>query len=382
MFAMSRKIALAAALSRAALSLAVLSPAALTLLAPGDASACTTFRIQSKDGAILVGRSMELGMPLQSAVMIVPRGHRLSSTRPDLKPGTSWVARQGFAGMNTLGADISTDGINEAGLSVGTLYIPGFVEYQPFPAAPGAPAVSNLELSNWILGQFSTVGEVRAALPKIAVYDLTLPPAGPQPLHWAISDAQGGSIVVEYVGGKLVIHENPVGTLTNSPNFDWHQTNLRNHVNLTNQNIDPVRLGKVEIPPLGQGSGLLGIPGDYTPPGRFIRTVALAWSLVPPATAAEGANAAFHVLNAVDIPVGAVAQRVPGKDGAAPSLAYEMTQWATVHDLTNRLLYYRTYGNLAIRLVDLRKIDWTAKGIRHVPMPTAMPAEDVTAQAR
>jgi choloylglycine hydrolase len=53
-----------------------------------------------------------------------------------------------------------------------------------------------------------------------------------------------------------------------------------------------------------------------------------------------------------------------------------------VHDLTNRLLYYRTYGNLAIRLVDLRKIDWNAKGIRHVPMPTTMQAEDVTAQAR
>lgn len=372
MLAMSRKIALAAALA----------VAALTLLAPGDASACTTFRIQSKDGAILVGRSMELGMPLQSAVMIVPRGHRLSATRPDLKMGTTWVAKQGFAGMNTLGADISTDGINEAGLSVGTLYIPGFVQYQPFPAAAGAPAVSNLELSNWILSQFSTVGEVRAALPKIAVYDLTMPPAGPQPLHWAISDAQGGSIVVEYVGGKLMIHENPVGTLTNSPNFDWHQTNLRNFVNLTNLNVDPLRLGSTEIVPLGQGTGLIGIPGDYTPPARFIRATALAWSSVQAPTAAEGANVAFHILNAVDIPVGAVAQKVPGKDGKPATLAYEMTQWATVHDLTNRILYFRTYGNLAIRKIDLRRVDLSGKAILHVPMPTGMQAEDVTALAK
>lgn len=352
------------------------------LFLPSDASACTTFRIRSQDGAILVGRSMELGMPLQSAVMIVPRGFPLSATRPDQKPGTSWVTRYGFAGMNTLGRDISTDGMNEAGLSVGTLYIPEFVQYQPFPDQPGKAAISNLELSNWLLGNFATVGEVRAALPKIAVYDLVIPPAGRQPLHWAIFDAQGGAIVVEFVGGELRIHDNPVGTLTNSPNFDWHQTNLRQHVNLTNQNVDPLRLGTVEIRPLGQGSGMLGIPGDYTPPSRFIRATALAWSTVPPATAAEGANAAFHVLNAVDIPIGAVAQRIPGKDGAPPTLAYEQTQWATVHDLTNRLLYFRTYGSLAIRKVDLGRLDWTGKAIRHIPMPTGMEAEDVTAQAR
>ncbi len=373
---MFRRVAAAVAIAIAA--------AALTLaaLAPADASACTTFKIRSKDGAILVGRSMELGMPLQSAVMIVPRGFPLSATRPDLKPGTTWVAKYGFAGMNTLGVDISTDGLNEAGLSVGTLYIPEFVQYQPFPAQAGKAAVSNLELSNWLLSSFATVGEVREALPKITVYDVVIPPAGPQPLHWAISDAQGGSIVVEYVGGELRIHENPIGTLTNSPNFEWHITNLRNHVDLTNQNLDGLKLGTVEIRPLSQGSGMLGIPGDYTAPGRFIRATALAWSTVPPATAVEGANAAFHVLNAVDIPIGAVAQRVPGKDGAPPTLAYEQTQWATVHDLTNRILYFRTYGSLLIRKVDLQRLDWTGKTIRHVPMPTGMEAEDVTAQVR
>ena len=114
---------------------------------------------------------------------------------------------------------------------------------------------------------------------------------------------------------------------------------------------------------------MLGIPGDYTPPGRFIRATALAWSTVPPATAVEGANAAFHVLNAVDIPVGAVAQRVPGKAGAAPTLAYEQTQWATVHDLTNRILYFRTYGNLAIRKVDLAQARLDGQG--HPPRPDA-----------
>ncbi len=368
---MSRMIAFVAAM--------VLSSA---VLVPGGAEACTTFRLASMDGAILVGRSMELGIPLESQVMIVPRGLAMSATKPDGKPGTVWIAKYGFAGMNAYGADVSTDGMNEAGLSVGTLYIPEFVQYQPFPAPVGRDAVSNLELSNWLLSQFANVGEVRAALPNISVYDLVTPPIGAQPLHWAIFDAQGGAIVVEYVGGVLRIHDNPVGVLTNSPNFEWHQTNLRNYVNLTNQNVAPMKLGPVEISQIGQGSGLIGIPGDYTPPARFVRATALAWTAVPAATAADGANVAFHILNAVDIPMGSVAQKVPGKDGAGSQLAYEKTQWATVHDLTNRLLYFRTYGNLALRKIDLRALDFTGKAILHVPMPTAMQAEDVTAQAR
>jgi hypothetical protein len=32
--------------------------------------------------------------------------------------------------------------------------------------------------------------------------------------------------------------------------------------------------------------------------------------------------------------------------------------------------------------VDLRRIDWKGKAIRHVPMPTGMEAGDVTALAR
>jgi len=363
-------------------ALAVATALIFTAFVSHDTSACTTFRIRAQDGAILVGRSMELGMPLDSQVMVVPRGMAMSATRPDGKPGATWVAKYGFAGMNTLGVDISTDGMNEAGLSVGTLYIPGFVQYQPFPAQGGNSAVSNLQLSNWALSQFATVGEVRAALATMTVYDLTLPPAGPQPLHWAVFDAQGGAIVVEFVEGKLRVHDNPVGVLTNSPNFEWHQANLRNYVNLTNLNVEPLKLGSTVIDPIGQGSGLIGIPGDYTPPARFIRATALSWSAVPMATASEGANVAFHILNAVDIPVGSVAQKAPATRGAGPRLDYEMTQWATVHDVTNRLLYFRTYGNLAVRKIDLNRVDLTGAAIRHIPMPTAMQAEDVTAQAR
>ena len=355
---------------------AALAAAAFTL-PPAPAAACTTFRIQSQDGAWIVGRSMEFAMDLKSQVMLVPRGHHLSATGPDLKPGMAWTAKHGFLGINALGLDVAADGMNEAGLSVGALFLPGFAEYQPFPT-DGKHAVSNVELANWILSQFATVAEVREALPKLTVYELVLPQAGPLPLHWAISDAQGHSIVVEYLRGKLHIDENPIGVLTNSPPFDWHQTNLRNHINLTSINVDALKLGSVEVKPLGQGTGLIGLPGDYTPPSRFVKATALVYASTPVATAAEGANLAFHILNAVDIPRGAVAEKTPSKTVANPTIDYDTTEWATVYDLKNHVAFFRTYGDLTVRKVELNKVDFGGKGIQYIPLPTTMQAQDVT----
>jgi choloylglycine hydrolase len=365
-------------------AVAALALAAAALLAtlPAPASACTTFRLRTKDGGWVVGRSMEFGQALESQVMVVPRGFTLSSTRPDLKPGMAWTTKYGFVGMNALGVDLAVDGMNEAGLSVAALYFPGFAGYPPFPA-DGKDAVANLEFVNWALSRFATVGEVKEALAKVVVYDLVIPQAGgSQPIHWAVRDAKGGSIVVEYVGGKLQVYENPVGVMTNSPSFDWHLTNLRNYVNLTALNVEPLRLGETVIQPLGQGTGLLGLPGDYTPPSRFVKAVALAWSAVQVATPAEAANVAFHILNAVDIPNGAVVEKAPGKGGVAPTLTYDVTEWATVHDLQGKVFYFRTYGNLNLRKVDLTKLDLAAKAIRHVPVSTAMEVADLSSQAR
>lgn len=351
----------------------------LTLAAPS--MACTTFRLQAKDGTWVVGRSMELGLNLESRVMLVPRDFQLTAMLPDMKPGMPWTSKYGFLGIDTFNLNVATDGMNEVGLTVHALYIPGFFEYQRQPDDAKA-VIANTDLVNWALSQFETVDQVREALINIKVYGLDVPKIGVQPLHWAIRDAKGGSIVVEYIKGQLVVTENPISVLTNAPNFDWHMTNLRNHINLTNINVDSLKLGSTTVLPLGQGSGLLGLPGDYTPPSRFLRATALAFSAAPVATGKEAANLAFHILNAVDIPIGIVAEKVKGKDGAQDTLMYEQTQWVTVYDQTNKLAYFRTYGNLNMRMVDLKKVDFLNKGIQYVPMSREMVAEDLTPKVK
>ena len=66
-------------------------------------------------------------------------------------------------------------------------------------------------------------------------------------VHYILTDARGKSVVLEYVGGELKIHQNPLGVMTNSPTFDWHMTNLSNYVNMTVSNVPKIDVGGKEI---------------------------------------------------------------------------------------------------------------------------------------
>ena len=50
---------------------------------------------------------------------------------------------------------------------------------------------------------------------------------------------------------------------------------------------------------------MLGMPGDFTPPSRFVRAVAFSHSVLQPKTGDDAVLEAFHILNNFDIPKGA-----------------------------------------------------------------------------
>ena len=66
-------------------------------------------------------------------------------------------------------------------------------------------------------------------------------------------------------------YDNPLGVLTNSPGLEWHWTNLNNYINLQPGTLPEHNFGPLEPKSFGHGSGLLGLPGDFTPPSRFVR---------------------------------------------------------------------------------------------------------------
>lgn len=347
---------------------------ATTLAFSPMAQACTGIQLIAKDGAVVPGRSLEFGFDLKSQVMIVPAGTTLSGTLPDGSKGITYKTKYGFGGANALGQVAILDGINDQGLYVGLFYFPDYASYPDATRENAARAMAPQEYGTWLLGNFASVDEVKANFDKVVLVPTVLEAIKQAaPVHFVVHDKTGKAVVIEPTDKQLKIFDDPLGVLTNSPTFDWHMTNLRNYVNLTATNVPPIALGGIKLAQLGEGSGLRGIPGDFTPPSRFVRAVAFSQSAMPSDTARDAVLQAFHILNNFDIPYGAVRETVQGQ------MAAEYTLWTAVSDLKNRRWYFRTREDQSIRSVDLAKALAAAQGkISFISMTSKQPIEDVS----
>jgi choloylglycine hydrolase len=307
----------------------------------------------------------------------VPRGKEYIGTAPGNKPGLRWKTKYRTVGANAFDLPVVIDGINEQGLSVGLFYFPGFAQYQDVKAADFGKALAPWELGSFLLGTCSNVKEAVAAAKGVLVGEVVQKDMGfVPPVHVTVTDAKGTSVVLEYVGRELKVHANPFGVMSNSPTFDWHMTNLSNFVTLTVKNVEKIDLAGKEIKGLGQGSGMLGLPGDFTPPSRFVRAVAFSKTALPVATAKDGVLQAFHILNQFDIPKGAAQGIEHGKE------VYDYTLWTSAADLKNLRYYFRTYDNSRIRMVDMKAVDLAAKEIRTILMKGEEQIEDLSGKAK
>ncbi len=339
--------------------------------------ACTGIRLTAEDGSVICARTLEFGTDLRSNVIVIPRGTAFVGSTASGQPGLPWTTRYGAVGTNAFGLPILIDGVNEQGLSCGLFYFPGYAEYQEVTPNDARRSLAPWELGAFLLGTTGNVKEAISSVRDVLVGAVVQPDFGfVPPCHYVLHDAAGNCAVIEYVDGKLTVHDNPLGVFTNAPTFDWHITNLRNYANLSVTNVPPVELVGVRLSGFGQGNGLLGLPGDFTPPSRFVRAVAFSQSSVPVKTAAEATLQVFHILNQFDIPKGAVREVSQGQEHM------DFTLWTSAADLANRRYHFRTYDNSRIRMVDLTKLDLEARAIKTISMAGEESIEDVTEMAR
>ncbi len=308
--------------------------------------ACTDFRLTAKDGTVIVTRSLEFAQDLKSELRSSNRDRVFSMAAPNGKPGLYWKAKYGYVFLDALNADVAMDGMNEQGLSVEILYLPGYAKYQAVPANEETKVLPYAHFGDWVLSNFKTIDEVRAALPNVYVVQEKTPGFGDTifPVHYAIYDASGNGLVVEYVDGKMHVYDNKIGIMTNSPTYDWHLHNLANYTNLAPVNPPEVIDNGEKFGATGQGFGMLGLPGDISPPSRFVKTAVLTRTAIPAADAVGELNLAEHIINNVDIPLGLARELQKGNQPTN-----DVTQWVVFKDLTNKKLYYRTYNDLTLR---------------------------------
>ena len=309
--------------------------------------ACTDFLLESENHDTVVGRSMEFGMDLDSEVIIQPAGGSMQSTVFNGKMGYKWQVQYAYIGLNAFGLDWVVDGMNEAGLSIGALWFPGAV-YPSVNQSNVANVIALEDVGDWLLSTCATIEEVKAAISKVQIWAHELPAIHQTPpLHLSLHDRQGKSLAIEFLDGKPSLIDNPVGVLTNAPKLEWHLTNLNNYINLSALQKGSVSFDGMVLTSQGQGFGMLGLPGDWTPPSRFVRIANFKNFAYPVRTSEQNVNLAFHLLNTVDIPYGLV--RSDQKEH------FDYTQWVVVKDLVNQMLYIRTYGVMDIRTLDFKK---------------------------
>ena len=315
--------------------------------------ACTGLTLKTTgDNSYISGRTLEFGKGLLTfEILAVPNNFSYSGTLMDNQKGLKWTTKYKHVGFGLTNYNIIVDGINEQGLSSGMFYFPGFAKFQNLNKTNKNKSLSAHELVSWILGNCATVEEVKQKLPTINVIGTELKELDCiPPLHFNVNDKNGHSIVIEYTKGKLTVYDNPIGVLTNSPSFDWHLTNLRNFVGLKPTSETQIDIDGLKLSPFGNGSGAFGLPGDFTPPSRFIRASFFKLSSSPSKTASQAVKKIFHILNQFDIPDGANIYATNDQKHT------EITLWTSISDLKNLKYYFHTYNNRRVRMLNLKNI--------------------------
>lgn len=314
---------------------------------------CTAITYHTKEHYF--GRNLDLEYSYEEQVVVTPRNYEFAFREVSLM--RSHYAMIGMAYVQE-GYPLYYEATNEKGLSMAGLNFPENAFYGE--VIPGKDNVAPFELIPWILGQCTTIAEVKCLLDTIQIADLAfsdeLPPS---PLHWIIADKES-AITVESVREGLKIYENPIGVLTNNPTFDYHMMNLNNYMNLSNQTPENRFAKDVPLKEYSRGMGALGLPGDLSSASRFVRMAFNKLNSVAEGSKGQYENADekqdveelasvgqfFHLLDSVVMSRGALQM---------PNGLYEVTVYSCCCNVDRGIYYYTTYENRQINGVDMHK---------------------------
>lgn len=297
------------------------------LLAADVAMACTRVVYQGDNNNTMTARSMDWKSDVQTNLWILPKN--VSRTGMAGPQSIKWTSKYGS--VVATGYDISTtDGMNEKGLVANLLWL---VESEyPDPKTAKKPPLSISLWAQYVLDNFATVDEAVKALEKepfIVVSDSVPGEERLTTLHLAISDAKGDSAVIEYIGGKQIIHHSrKYQVVTNSPTFD-KQLALNSYWQ--------------------QIGGTVMLPGTNRASDRFARASFYINAIPQYGTQKDTLASVFSVIRNTSVPFGLNTEEEPN---------ISSTRWRTVSDQKNSLYFFESAVSPSIFWVDLKEINF------------------------
>ena len=224
----------------------------------------------------------------------------------------------------------TTDGLNEAGLSTNLLWL----AESEYPAVDSSkPALSIAAWAQYVLDNFGSMAQAVAALSDEPFVVVTSGVPGEDrlaTLHLSMSDAGGDSAIIEYVGGRQVIHHSgDYQVMTNSPIFE-EQLALNRYWEQIN--------------------GTVMLPGTNRAADRFARA-SFYINAIPKVDDPKVALASvMSVIRNVSVPFGISTPDEPN---------ISSTRWRTVADHKRKLYFFESALTPNTFWVDLGEIDFT-----------------------
>lgn len=199
---------------------AACAAAALGLMLAPVAEACARAVYTGANGTVITARSMDFAVDIPTDLWVMPRG--IARNGETGRNSLKWTSKYGSVVAS--GFDISTtDGVNEAGLNANLLWLVQS-QYPDFDAR-SKPILAISLWAQWALDNFATVADAVAAMRAdpftLVTDDLPAQPGRRTTVHLSLSDATGDSAIVEYVGGRPVIHHSrDYRVMTNDPLYE------------------------------------------------------------------------------------------------------------------------------------------------------------------
>lgn len=289
--------------------LPLLLAAGLCAAAAPSGRACTRAVYIGVNGLVITGRTMDWRENIPTDLYILPRN--VSYNGYDNSNGVRWTSKYGS--IVSVGYDMGvSEGMNERGLVVSLLYLPQTVYSLPGDTRP----VMGVSIwAQYVLDNFATVSEAVAELQqdKFRIDAPAMPNGSASTLHMAVTDTTGNTAVIEYLDGKISIHEGKqYQVLTNAPSY-----------------ADQLAINEY----WKQIGGLTMLPGTNRSSDRFVRA-SFYISVLPKAANDRNALAGvFGVMRNVSVPLGISTPDQP---------EISSTLWRSVSDQKNKVYYFES----------------------------------------
>ena len=288
------------------------------------ADACTRVVFIGDSAQVITGRTLDWKSNIPTNLYVYPAGIQKQGY---IDGKLTWTSKYGS--VVAVGYDMGvSEGLNEKGLAVNLLYLPGSV-YQ----LPNGDTRAKLSTALWaafFLDNFANTHEAVEFIKKdlIQIVAPSMPDGSSTTLHMAISDNTGYSAIVEYIDGKLQLNEGyDCDVLTNAPPYN-EQVSINSYWESV--------------------GGMNMLPGTNRSTDRFARASFYIKAVPKNSSHAMALAGVFGVIDNCSVPVGISVPENPEMSS---------TRWRSVADQRDIVYYFKPTIDPSVMWVDLHDYD-------------------------